>query len=136
MSNIDRIARYLLITLIWLGALGLSLAILISSGTDVSVFQMVILLCALSGAIAGTYILNPTAEALPAESKRETESVGKRKNEQAGFSPLDLLTPDDLEELRAEMKQRIRERMLSDTDGQMASLDELLDEPPARAKRR
>ncbi|MCU0465446.1 MAG: hypothetical protein MUF38_12870 [Anaerolineae bacterium] len=136
MTPIDRIARYLLITLIWLGALGMSLAILISSGTDVSVFQMVILLCALSGAIAGTYILNPTTQALPAESKRETESVGKRKNEQAGFGPLDLLTPDDLEELRAEMKQRLRERMLSDTDGQMASLDELLDEPPARAKRR
>lgn len=136
MTNMDRIARYFLITLIWLGALGLSLAILISSATDVSVFQMVILLCALSGAIAGTYILNPTTQALPDQANREAESVGKRKNEQAGFTPLDLLTPDDLEELRAEMKQRIRERMLSDTDGDMASLDDLLNEAPARAKRR
>lgn len=136
MTTIDRVARYLLITLIWLAALGLSLALVLRSETSINVFEMVILLCAMSGAIAATYILNPTAEALPASTNREAESVGKRKNEQAGFGPLDLLTPDDLEELRAEMKQRIRERMLSDTDGDMASLDDLLNEPPARAKRR
>lgn len=54
------------------------------------------------------------------------KSSAKRKNSERALDPLSLLTPEDLEDLRQDIKTRLRERILSGEDGELSSLDALL----------
>ncbi|MCU0465514.1 MAG: hypothetical protein MUF38_13210 [Anaerolineae bacterium] len=64
--------------------------------------------------------------------------TGKAKNSQVGgIDPelMALLSDDDLDDLRAEVKEQLRQRILSGADGELSSLDELINNAP-RAKRK
>lgn len=130
---LEKIARYVLLMIIWAGALTLSITLAVMSGNNgVDSPIIAIALAGLSAAVFATYRIMPSLSGEPSNAAQLAE---KRKNDQAGgLDPLALLTPDDLEELRAEMKQRLRERMLTGADGEVSSLDALLNE--AQAKRR
>ena len=90
----------------------------------------IIPIVALGVALYATYKLFPR---YPDEVKAAAppviqDSQGKRKNGQMdALTPLDILTEDDLYDLRQEIKDHLRERMLSGSEGELSSLDALLD---------
>lgn len=62
-------------------------------------------------------------------------AVRKRKNEESrAADPMSLLTDEDIEELRAEMKDRLRRRMLEGDGEEPASFEALLTEREQRKR--
>ncbi len=51
----------------------------------------------------------------------------KEKRKNGELNPLDILTEDDLYDLRQEIKDEIRNRIFSGSEGELSSLDALLD---------
>lgn len=97
--------------------------------------------------IAGvsTIILIDGKQAVKAATKSATASQRSRtvkakpKNDQqnSGLDPMSLLTQEDIDELRAEIKAQLRQRLLSGTEGELGSLDALLaNQDDAQAHRR
>lgn len=129
---LEKLARYFLLMIIWAGAMALAISLVVMSGNATIDSPLVaVALGALGAAIFATYGIMPRLSD-PAPAPKLDE---KRKNDQTGgFDPLGLLSPEDLEDLRAEVKQRLRERMLTGADGEVSSLDALLND--AQAKRR
>lgn len=112
MTTLDRIARYIVITLVWLAAFGVMLGMVFSRLIVLGGLAVVVMLFALIGAIAATYILKPPTDlARPQKAKRLTVEP----------DTLDKLTPDDIDDTY---------------DEEVSPLDELLKDQRARAKRR
>jgi hypothetical protein len=112
-------------------ALAISLVVMSGNATIDSPL-VAVALGGLSAAVFATYGIMPR---LSGEPTAAPQLDAKRKNDHAGgLDPLALLSPEDLDDLRAEMKQRLRERMLTGADGEVSSLDALLND--AQAKRR
>lgn len=138
MTPISQISRYALIAVIWLGVLIFSMGMtaIISVFSDAGItFQDVFPLMVLSviGAAVSTSIIAATSRdsgaAAQVQSQRESsrDSVSqKSKNDQLGLDPVSLLTEDDLDELRAEVKQHLRARLLSGDAGEVSSFEDLL----------
>lgn len=85
------------------------------------------------GALSGTYMTNLAYQKPPAATLADlhADSVSKRKNSAATEpDPMDLLTDDDIEELRAELRESLRERirrLSADGDNaEVASFEDLL----------
>ena len=73
MTTLDRIARYIVITLVWLAAFGVMLGMVFSRLIVLGGLAVVVMLFALIGAIAATYILKPPTDlARPQKAKRLT----------------------------------------------------------------
>lgn len=130
-NTLEELLRY-----VFLGGMWLSIANLSNFAFGSSVPSTIIVV-GIIGAAVTTYgwLLRERLSFLSRPHSDQNDSTAhKRKNEQADFHPLELLTPDDFEELRAEMKDRLRQRILSETDGESTSLNDLLNQPPTRAK--
>jgi hypothetical protein len=130
---LEKLARYFLLMIIWTGAMMLAISLVVLSGNaEIDSSVVMVALGGLTAAVFATYGITPR---LSGESTAAPQLDAKRKNDQTGgLDPLALLSPDDLEDLRAEVKQRLRERLLTGADGEVSSLDALLNE--AQAKRR
>ncbi|MBW7879858.1 MAG: hypothetical protein H3C32_11160, partial [Anaerolineae bacterium] len=55
--------------------------------------------------------------------------------DQLTLNALNLLTDEDLEDLRFEIKQHLRERLLSGQDGELGGLDALIAEHAQKSRR-
>ena len=134
MNNAPVIIRYITTGLIWIGVLLLGMfAISVSEANADSAAIPIAITAFITAAIATGFLLND--EIKDGSEKKTAQADAKRKNDQAGFNPIDLLTEDDLDDLRAEVKEQLRQRILSGADGELSSLDELINQPP-RAKRK
>lgn len=134
MNNAPVIIRYITTGLIWIGVLLLGMfAISVSEANADSAAIPIAITAFITAAIATGFLLND--EIKDGSEKKIAEADAKRKNDQAGFNPIDLLTEDDLDDLRAEVKEQLRQRILSGADGELSSLDELINNAP-RAKRK
>lgn len=134
MNNAPVIIRYITTGLIWIGVLLLGMfAISVSEANADSAAIPIAITAFITAAIATGFLLND--EIKDGSEKKTAEADAKRKNDQAGFNPIDLLTEDDLDDLRAEVKEQLRQRILSGADGELSSLDELINNAP-RAKRK
>ncbi|MBK9125694.1 MAG: hypothetical protein IPM16_21570 [Chloroflexi bacterium] len=147
MNPISQISRYALIAVIWLGVLIFSMGMtaIISVFSDAGIaFQDVFPLMVLSviGAAVSTSIIAATSRdsgaGVQAQSQRVDSRVAqsKSKNDQLGLDPVSLLTEDDLEELRAEVKQHLRARLLSGEGAEMSSFEDLLAERSQQRQRK
>jgi len=122
MSNTANIMRYAIVGMIWVGVLVVGIFAVIS-GSDNDASIPIGIAAFVTAAIATGFILDNDKKA----NESEQSANAKRKNEHSGgLDPLSLLTPDDLEDLRQEVKDRLRERILSGEDGELSSLDALL----------
>lgn len=88
------------------------------------------------GALIGTHLValafpQPTA---PPLIDQHADAVRKRKNAEVVTHPMDLLTDEDIAELRAEMKDRLRRLMGEDTAESMTSFEALLAEREQRKR--
>ncbi|MCU0465513.1 MAG: hypothetical protein MUF38_13205 [Anaerolineae bacterium] len=134
MNNAPVIIRYITTGLIWVGVLILGIfAIIVSDSNTDSAAIPIAITAFITAAIATGFLLND--EIKDGSEKKTTTADSKRKNDQSGFNPIDLLTEDDLDDLRAEVKEQLRQRILSGADGELSSLDELINNAP-RAKRK
>lgn len=125
---IPQMVRYIVVGVIWIGVLVLGIFSVVNSqlsdaGIPVAIAGFI------TAAIATGFILNDEHHT---PNKDDEKSSGKRKNSDGGLDPLSLLTPDDLEDLRQDIKDRLRERILSGEDGELSSLDALLTEQRKR----
>lgn len=85
------------------------------------------------GALIGTVMTNLAYQQSPGATQADlsSDSVSKRKNSaMADDDPMNLLTDDDIEELRAELREGLRERirrLSADGDNaEVASFEDLL----------
>ncbi|MBK9125697.1 MAG: hypothetical protein IPM16_21585 [Chloroflexi bacterium] len=108
------ILRYALIALIWIGAL-------LFAGPSETVLGITALICA---AIASAAIASPQVDSA---RSREQNAASKAKNDRTA-DPMALLTPEDLEDLRQEARERIRQRLIDGGEGELGTLDSLLAE--------
>lgn len=133
-----------LIGLIWACVIGLildmsgivgfsGLAASVSFGDLLPVFGIALVTAAVSTSVIVRHVPDTTHR--PATRDEDDTHSDKAKNDQLTLNALNLLTDEDLEELRAEMKQRLRERMLSAGEGELTPLDSLLAEQEHRARR-
>lgn len=136
-QTLDKLARYGFITGLWVVVSMFSLyAMSRSSG-----FISLTMLAALGAVFATSLNIFPRYQNAPAHSADQPQQAasGKRKNDQLNqLSPLDLLSPEDLHELRQDIKAELRARILSGSDGELSSLDALLadtDSPRKTAKK-
>jgi hypothetical protein len=112
--------RYLIVGVIWIGVLLLGIFSVVSAGNGNEGSVPIALAGFITAAISTGFILND-------EHHKPDANTAKRKNEQGGgLDALSLLTPQDLEDLRQDIKDRLRERILSGEDGELSSLDSLL----------
>lgn len=119
---IPQMIRYIVVGLIWIGVMLLGIfSVVNSSVSDAGV--PVAIAGFITAAIATGFILNDEHHK---SDKTDDKSSTKRKNGDGSLDPLSLLTPDDLEDLRQDIKDRLRERILSGEDGELSSLDALL----------
>ncbi|MBK9125695.1 MAG: hypothetical protein IPM16_21575 [Chloroflexi bacterium] len=92
---------------------------------------------ALVSAAVATYII---IERVPDAARRsaayhDETALDKTKNDQLTLSALNLLTDEDLEDLRFEIKQHLRERLLTGQDGELGGLDALIAERAQKSRR-
>ena len=75
------------------------------------------------GALLGTFMTHLAYQRPPDATLADlhSEAVNKRKNSAADSDPMNLLTDDDIEELRAEFKDELRRRYLQGLDEDGAS---------------
>ncbi|GIK27036.1 MAG: hypothetical protein IT298_17085 [Chloroflexi bacterium] len=139
MNPISQVSRYALIAVIWIGVLIFSMGMtaIISVFSDAGIrFQDVFPLMVLSviGAAISTSIIAATSRDSGAAAQAPSQRVDNRaapsksKNDQLSLDPVSLLTEDDLEELRAEVKQHLRSRLLSEEGASVSSFENLLAE--------
>ncbi len=134
MTMIDRIARYLLLAIIWAGAFVFAIGNSLSSWNNGSAITLLMIGMGFGAAVAATsWIVPKENSAAAAPAAPSTAQAGKSKRGAGDFDPLNLLSPEDLDDLRYELKERLRERILSGTDGELSSLDELIG-PQAKRK--
>lgn len=130
------IAKYIVVGLIWVGVLTFAVVTASTSALSSSNLEPLAAIgiaAFITAAISTGVILVPGAF-----SKSDAESsarVSEKPKNDRSADPMSLLTPDDLEDLRAEMKQRLRERMLSAGEGELTPLDSLLAEQEHKARR-
>ena len=121
MNNATTIIRSIVAGVIWTGVLVLGIFGVIN-GSDSSI--PISIVAFITAAVATGFLFNPDNNKDISAAK---SSDAKRKNDHSdGLDPLSLLTPDDLDELRQDIKDRLRERILSGEDGELSSLDSLL----------
>lgn len=121
MDKTPQIIRYSVVGVIWIGVLLLGIFAVVNShlsdaGIPIAIVGFI------SAAVATGFLLNPDE----AQTEKEAKSTAKSKNEDRGLDALSLLTPQDLDDLRQDIKDRLRERILSGEDGELSSLDSLL----------
>lgn len=121
MTPISQLVRYGVVGLIWIGVLVLGIFAVVNSHLSDSGVPIAIV-GFISAAVATGFLLNPDE----AKTEKEAKSTTKNKNEDRGLDALSLLTPQDLDDLRQDIKDRLRERILSGEDGELSSLDSLL----------
>jgi hypothetical protein len=128
--------RYVLIALMWTVVVLLSLSLYGSNPENATGIIIVGLICA---TFFSMFVLSDELadfKIAAAEAARET-GQGKRKNDQSGvLDPISLLTSDDIDELRAEVKAQMRLRLLEGGEGELGSLDALLAEHDNKSTRR
>lgn len=139
MNGLPPFFRFVSIATIWGTTALISLALIFANeGRDFNWIMLLVLFGIASGATGS--IANggqESAKGVSAANKNDA-SASKAKRDQAGLSPeiLALLNEEDLYELRQRLKARLMERIDNGTDGELASLDELLaDSMPTRRKR-
>jgi len=121
-NNTLNIMRYSIVAMIWVGVLVLGIFAIVSGSSNDAAIPIGIA-AFVTAAIATGFILDNDKKA----NATEQSTNAKRKNDHSGgLDPLSLLTPDDLEDLRQEVKERLRERIVSGEDGELSSLDALL----------
>jgi hypothetical protein len=129
-----------MVVVIWAAVIVMAISMflfgaLFGSSTDnVTGITIAALICA---TIATGFILNNDPDTETAK-KNNAHSNEKPKNDQrdGGLDPMSLLTPDDIDELRAEVKAQLRQRLLNGGEGELGSLDALLAEQDKPARRR
>lgn len=93
---------------------------------------------ALVSAAVATYVIVgrvPEGSRLAKTSDDDSAHLDKTKNDELTLSALNLLTDEDLEDLRFEIKQHLRERLLSGQDGELGGLDALIVERAQKNRR-
>lgn len=121
--------RYLVIGVIWVGVLAFALiaALGTASGTvDASPLEGIGFAAFVGAAVATVALTSPDFLRLIQRGSTAAEAA-KPKNEDAA-SPMALLTPEDLEDLRQEARERIRQRLIDGGEGELGTLDALLAE--------
>ncbi len=126
-NNTLNIMRYSIVAMIWVGVLVLGIFAIVNgssvNGSSNDAAIPIGIAAFVTAAIATGFILDNDKKA----NATEQSTNAKRKNDHSGgLDPLSLLTPDDLEDLRQEVKERLRERIVSGEDGELSSLDALL----------
>lgn len=125
--------RYVIIGVIWT----VLAVLLITLGTvpDMSDGAIAISIAAVIGAtLLSLGIVRGTGQVPMVD--QHAAAVRKRKNEESrAVDPMSLLTDQDIEELRAELKENLRRRMLQDEGEEPASFEALLADRDQRKRR-
>jgi len=133
-GNLDKATRYGFLTLIWVFALLMNFANL--SSYNFTVMPII----ALGAVFYASYKLfprypNDLKDSAPRPARGDAKE--KRKNgSMDALNPLDILTADDLYDLRQEIKDEIRTRIFSGSEGELSSLDALLDAQDRKTTRK
>ncbi len=133
-----------LIGLIWACVIGLilgmsgivgfsGLAASVSFGDLLPVFGIALVTAAVSTSVIVRRVPDTTHR--PATRDEDDTHSDKAKNDQLTLNALNLLTDEDLEDLRFEIKQHLRERLLSGQDGELGGLDALIAEHAQKSRR-
>lgn len=143
-GNTDKLARYGFLSLLWFV---MYLFTVYASSAPSAIFYgsymsnnylPILWLVALITVIITSFAMFPRYDR-PQQHVAPASVTAKRKNDHyPPVDPLDLLTDDDLAELRQEIKDEIRARLRYGSDDAVSSLEELIEDhqPPARAKRK
>ncbi|MCU0465443.1 MAG: hypothetical protein MUF38_12855 [Anaerolineae bacterium] len=143
-SNIDKLARYGFLASLWFVTFLFTMFVssapaAIFSGyyLSSSYFSLVWLVVLITAAITSV-VMFPRYD--QKQSVTPASVTTKRKNNQPRepVDPLDLLTDDDLAELRQEIKDEIRARLRYGSNDELVSLEDLIDDhrSPVSAKRK
>lgn len=116
--------RYVAVAMIWTVILMLSASIYGSNSDNATGIIIVGLICATFFSMFA--LSDEFSDSKTAAAERETHQ-GKRKNDETrDIDPVSLLTQEDVDELRAEVKAQMRQRLLNGAEGELGSLDALL----------
>ena len=126
-------SRFVVVVVIWI----VLAVLLITLGTvpDMSDGAIAISIAAVIGAtLLSLGIVRAPGQAPMID--QHAAAVRKRKNEESReVDPMSLLTDEDIEELRAEMKENLRRRMLQGEGEEPASFEALLADRDQRKRR-
>ncbi len=126
-------SRFVVVVVIWI----VLAVLLITLGTvpDMSDGAIAIAIAAVIGAtLLSLGIVREPGHAPMID--QHAAAVRKRKNEESrAVDPMSLLTDEDIEELRAEMKENLRRRMLQGEGEEPASFEALLADRDQRKRR-
>ncbi len=132
--------RYLVIGVIWLGALAFAIIAGIgaaSGAVDMSPLEGIGFAAFVGVAVATVMLMLPDILRLTRGDGAKTSETAKPKNSDAS-NPMSLLTSDDLDELRAELREAMRSRIRRlSSEADFESFEQLLaDAEPREHKRR
>lgn len=126
-NNLDKLTRYVGLGLLWSLTTVLALAESGLNGPRFAVIAIIAAIFATIGLFPRYTLEEPVKIDMDIEEPSATQEKSKRKNDQVtGMNPLDVLTPEDLYELRQDIKDELRARILGGSDGELTSLDSLL----------
>ncbi|MCU0465444.1 MAG: hypothetical protein MUF38_12860 [Anaerolineae bacterium] len=137
-GNVDKLARYGFLATLWFVTFLFSL---FASRPMGGIF--ILWFVELAAALFTSITMFPRYGSSPEISQRDSQAQltsTKRKNDQSRppVDPLDVLTNDDLAELRQEIKDEIRARLRYGSNDELTSLEDLMDDrqPLVSAKRK
>ncbi len=129
------LAKYGVVAIIWSGVLIFGIALVQTSSLNSSDTAVPLGIAAfITAAVStGMILTQPGEHSAHAEKLVRADDASKRKNDQRGSDPISLLTDEDIEELRQEVKENMR-RWLMD-GGDAVSFESLLAEQEERRRR-
>lgn len=121
----DRL-KYALAALIWIGVFVLSFFILVSGGVEANSMGWFMGAALFVGAALSTGFMFNWGQVPEIPAQLPPQYNEKPKNTQGGLDPMALLTDEDIAEIRADIKESVRRRLMQDADGELNSIDALL----------
>lgn len=129
------LAKYGVVAIIWAGVLVFGIALVQTStlGSSDTAVPLGIAAFVTAAVSTGIILTQPGEQSAHGERKTQADDSSKRKNDQGGANPMSLLTDEDIEELRQEVKEDMRRRLID--GGDAVSFESLLAEQEDRRRR-
>ncbi len=125
------IAKYGVIALIWSGVLVFGIFLTMNTSlfaSESSPAVAMVIAAFITAAVSTGLILSPSQHEEKTQSQQQvsTNDTAKPKNDLRGLDPMSLLTDEDIEELRRDIKDNLRRRLLEGEE--VTSFESLLSE--------
>jgi len=130
-----QLAKYGVVAIIWAGVLVFGIALVQTStlGTSDTAVPLGIAAFITAAVSTGIILTQPAEHGTQGERQTRVEDSSKRKNDQRAIDPMSLLTDEDIEELRRDIKDNLRRRLLEGDEA--TSFESLLSDQEQRGRR-